>query len=41
LGIALVAARHAKIDVTLMDKDPNAIKKSIEFMGLQQLVLWR
>jgi len=33
LGIALVAARHAKIDVTLMDKDPNAIKKSVEFMG--------
>ena len=34
LGIALVAARNAKLNVTLMDKDPNAINKSIGFMSI-------
>jgi 3-hydroxybutyryl-CoA dehydrogenase len=33
LGIALVAARNAKLDVILMDKDPQALQKSIEFMS--------
>jgi len=34
LGIALVAARQAKLDVTLMDKDPKALEKSIDFLGM-------
>jgi 3-hydroxybutyryl-CoA dehydrogenase len=33
LGIALIAARNAKVDVTLMDKDPHALQKSIDFLG--------
>jgi 3-hydroxyacyl-CoA dehydrogenase len=33
LGIALVAARNAKLDVILMDKDPQALQKSMEFMS--------
>ena len=33
LGIALVAARHAKVQVFLMDTSEQALQKGLAFMG--------
>lgn len=33
VGIALVAARHAKVEVLLMDASRSALDKGLAFMG--------